>query len=160
MKRKRHVDQLQVNFQSRENERDRDFRARPRPRSPLTRPRSKYKKKQGKHYEPHVLEQISVGMCLSLIRETERVRICSDRIERVICNPSRSVLWNGDGRSPLHLGVEQFDVLVPSNGNPFKFNIDDTFVKLADPRDMYSTDGDEIVKKKITSSSSSCVSLS
>ena len=85
------------------------------------------------------------------MRETEHVRICSERIDSVLRNPSASVLWNGDGRSPLHLGMEQFDVLVPAHGNPFEFDIDDTFVRraAADPRDLYDVeDGENIVEKK------------
>ena len=114
-----------------------------RPRSPLTRPPPT---KRSVEYDTQF---IVAGMCLYLMRETEHVRICSERIDRVLQNPQASVLWNGDGRSPMHLGMEHFDILVPSHGNPFQFNIDDTFVKhnSVDPRDLYDADGEKIVKK-------------
>lgn len=134
MKRKREESQT-------ENERNEKFAA--RPRSPLTRP------PPSQCSVEYDTQFIVAGMCLYLMRETEHVRICSERIDRVLQNPQASVLWNGDGRSPMHLGMEQFDILVPSHGNPFQFNIDDTFVKhnSVDPRDLYDADGEKIVKK-------------
>ena len=147
MKRRRYSEQLRFNFQSKEYERDGGFRARPRPRSPLTRPRpsSTASQKDDPKYDPQFLV---AGMCLNLMRETEHVRICSERIDSVLRNPSASKLWNGDGRSPLHLGMEQFDVLVPSHGNPFEFDINDTFVRRAAADDDDADEEENVVEKK------------